>query len=253
MNMGEKGKAGENVKKKENSNGSMALGSEAWNGLVRKSLAALGVGVSEAMLLQMAKHVKDMLFWNKTSNLTSITDPHDVAVKHVVDSGSAAVLFEGGERVIDLGTGGGFPGIPLKILVPSLDLTLVDASRKKVNFLKQVIRELSLENIRAVEGRGEELCVADGHQGQYDAVISRAFSGLDLMIPMALPFLKEGGRIIAMKGRDIEHETDLFKNLSSKTPDGEAVKAADLELDVRPYTLPDTDFDRAFMIVRRKK
>jgi 16S rRNA (guanine527-N7)-methyltransferase len=132
-------------------------------------------------------------------------------------------------------------------------MTLVDSSRKKVNFVKQVIRELKLENTRAVEGRGEELAVSTDHQGRYDVVISRAFSGLDLFVPMALPFLKEGGRIIAMKGRDTDHEAELFQTVSIKMNDGTVIGPEHLDLEIRPYGLPGTDFQRAFMIVRREK
>jgi 16S rRNA (guanine527-N7)-methyltransferase len=241
------------VKNTENKKQGMALGSSEWTRTVEDGLKGLGVTVSLGMIRQMETHVREMLFWNRTTNLTSITDPYEVAVKHVVDSGAAALLFDGNEQVLDLGTGGGFPGIPLKIIRPSLSMTLVDSSRKKVSFLKQAIRSLRLENIRAVEGRGEELAGSSDHLGRYDVVISRAFSGLDLMIPMALPFLKEEGRIIAMKGRDVDHEAALFKDLAVKRPDGSVLNAGDLELEVQPYELPGTDFQRAFMIIRRKK
>jgi 16S rRNA (guanine527-N7)-methyltransferase len=241
------------TKKTENTKQAMALGSVAWNDLVTQNLCALGVIVTPNMVRQIHVHVKDMLFWNRTTNLTSITDPYEVAVKHVIDSGAASVLLSDDEHVLDLGTGGGFPGIPLKIIRPSLHMTLVDSSRKKVNFVKQVIRELKLENTRAVEGRGEELAVSTDHQGRYDVVISRAFSGLDLFVPMALPFLKEGGRIIAMKGRDTDHEAELFQTVSIKMNDGTVIGPEHLDLEIRPYGLPGTDFQRAFMIVRREK
>ncbi len=240
-------------KKTEKTDNSLALDSAEWRTTVKQGLEKLGVPVSDTMIRQMADHVREMLFWNRTTNLTSITDPYDVAVKHVIDSGAATLLFEDGMAVLDLGTGGGFPGIPLKIIRPGLSMTLVDSSRKKVSFLRHMIRTLQLENIRAVEGRAEDLAGSPDHQGCYDAVISRAFSGLDLMIPMALPFLKAGGRIIAMKGRDIEHETELFHRVSKESSGGADSGAGGLTLDIRHYGLPDTEFRRAFMIIGHKK
>jgi 16S rRNA (guanine527-N7)-methyltransferase len=240
------------TKKRIIENNAAAVGDRIWIERVIRGLGELGVEITETMAGKLAQHVKDMLFWNKTTNLTSITDPIDVAVKHVIDSGASAVLFNGNERVLDLGTGGGFPGIPLKIIRPNLSITLVDSSRKKMNFVRQTIRNLSLDRAVALEGRGEELAVSSDHYGCYDVVISRAFSGLDSLVPMALPYLKEEGRIIAMKGKDTEHETELFMNVSVKMPDGSILNASDLELEVKRYDLPGTDFQRAFMIIRRR-
>lgn len=240
-------------KKTEKKDSGLSLDSTTWGKTVQEGLGELGVMVSDSMVRQMEHHVREMLFWNKTTNLTAITDPHDVAIKHVVDSGAAALLFEGGENVLDLGTGGGFPGIPLKIIHPGLSMTLLDSSRKKISFLRHVIRTLPLENIRAVEGRAEELAVLPDYRGLYDAVISRAFSGLDVMVPMALPFLKPGGRIIAMKGRDIDHEAALFQSLAMTSSDLSSPQSGELTLDIRPYALPGKDFQRAFMIVGHKK
>lgn len=240
-------------KKTDKKDNGLSLDSALWGKTVQQSLGELGVTVSDTMLRQMEHHVREMLFWNKTTNLTSITDPHDVAIKHVVDSGAAALLFEGGENVLDLGTGGGFPGIPLKIIHPGLSMTLLDSSRKKISFLRHVIRTIPLENIRAVEGRAEELAALPDYRGFYDVVISRAFSGLDLMVPMALPFLKPGGRIIAMKGRDIDHEAALFQSLAMTSSDLSSPQSGELTLDIRPYSLPGTDFQRAFMIIGQKK
>ena len=231
----------------------MTLGSDVWKAMVVKGLERLGVSASPAMVDQLTAHARDMLFWNKKTNLTSITDPLDVAVKHVIDSGAAAVLFSEHEKVLDIGTGGGFPGIPLKILKPFLSLTLVDSSRKKVNFVKQVIRSLGLEDINAMESRGEELSLLPEHRGCYDTVISRAFSGLDVFVPMALPFLKPCGRIIAMKGRETEQETHLLEKISVKMNDGQTLTADDFDLDIRSYELPHSDFQRSFMVIRLKK
>jgi 16S rRNA (guanine527-N7)-methyltransferase len=230
-----------------------SIGSPEWSSCLVKGLKGFSVNVDARKIDFLTRHVRAMLFWNKTSNLTAITEPFEVAVKHVIDSGAAAPYIPYGAKVLDLGTGGGFPGIPLKILVPSISVTLVDASRKKVSFLKQVIRDMGLTSAMAVQARGEELNRDEQHMGMYDVVISRAFSAVDVFVPMALPFLNPGGLIIAMKGRESDEETRLFHTLSFTMPDGKRITSADLDLEVSQYKLPRLDSERSLMLIRLKK
>ena len=240
--------------KKESSHAtSMTMASGEWKDHVAKGLARLSVQADAGMIDCLARHSKEMLQWNKTTNLTAITDPIDVAVKHVIDSGAAVPHIPHAATVLDLGTGGGYPGIPLKILIPSIDITLVDASRKKVNFLKQVIRSLSLTKAHAIQARGEELAKESDYQNRFDVVISRAFSGLDVFVPMALPFLKDDGVIIAMKGRETEQEKFLLQTLVCTLADGRVIRAGDLDLELITYRLPYLDSERALMIIRIEK
>lgn len=219
---------------------------------IARGLTELGIPYTGVMLDQMVTHAVELLDWNKRTNLTSITEPHDVAVKHMVDSAAAWSEIPDGAHVLDLGAGGGFPGIPLKILKPSLSMTLVDASRKKVSFLKHMIRTLSLNLIDAINERGETLALADDFKGAYDVVISRAFSGLDTFIPMALPFLKQGGVLIAMKGRDYEHEEALFSKVSALRWDGMELQAAHMMLTRKDYKLPFNESIRSLLLIRMK-
>lgn len=232
---------------------SMAVHSPVWKDTVRKGLDFFNVPSTPAMIEQLAFHASEMLFWNKKTNLTAITDPYEVAVKHMIDSAAAFSLIDPDSSVLDLGSGGGFPGIPLKILNPSLNMTLVDASRKKVSFLKHVIRTKSLDTIQALHARGEDLAGEESFQGRFDVVISRAFSGLDMFIPMALPFIKEGGRIIAMKGKELEPEEAGFETIQGRLCDGTLIRSQDLDMERILYSLPFIESQRAFLVIRVKK
>lgn len=218
-----------------------------------RGLNQLGISFSGAMIDLLVKHAVELLFWNKTTNLTAITDPHGIAVKHMVDSAAALKTIPDHAKVLDLGSGGGFPGIPLKVLKPSLSLVMMDASRKKVSFLKHVIRTLSLDDATAIHGRGEDLAENEDFMGQFDVVISRAFSSLDTFIPMARPFLKKGGVMVAMKGRDYEQEEFLFTKINADLAVGKTPGAGEMELERMVYDLPFMDSTRALLIMRQKK
>jgi len=166
----------------------------------------IAVDITEEQISLMAAHGAELIRWNKKINLTAIIDPMAMAEKHFIDA-IAVLPFLGQEKkIMDMGTGGGFPSIPLKIMNPSLEFVLVDASRKKVNFLKHVIRTLGLENIDAVHSRVEDLAFDDAHAKSYDAVISRAFAGLEKFVGFALPLLKLEGKIYALKGKQAPDE-----------------------------------------------
>jgi 16S rRNA (guanine527-N7)-methyltransferase len=133
------------------------IDSEQWRQTVIQGALASGVDVSDDQARIMGRHAVELLQWNRTTNLTAITDPLDVAVKHYVDAVAVAPWIDRGARILDAGSGGGFPGIPLCILRPDLSVTLVDSVRKKVSFLKYAIRMLGLTGIDAVHGRLEDL------------------------------------------------------------------------------------------------
>jgi 16S rRNA (guanine527-N7)-methyltransferase len=131
----------------------MKIGSDEWSQVIVDGARAFGLDLDSRHTDRFAAHAAELLHWNKTINLTTITDPYEVAVKHFVDSLAPAELISPGANLLDIGSGGGFPGLPLKVVIPSLSITLVDASRKKVNFLKHVIRTLKLKGIEALHIR----------------------------------------------------------------------------------------------------
>lgn len=166
----------------------------------------------------MTLHAKELSAWNKKINLTAIKDPLKVAEKHFIDSIAPVSFFENEKCLMDIGSGGGFPGIPIKIMKPSLKVILIDSSRKKVNFLKHVIRTLHLENIDAIHSRVEDLHGNKVYKNKFDAVISRAFTDLSNFVELAFPFLSDKGSVYAMKGKNAEKEitSEISKNFDFK-------------------------------------
>lgn len=162
---------------------------------------ALGISLNPDQVRLMAGHARELWAWNRKINLTAITDPLVSAEKHFVDAVAVQPFIGNAHKMMDMGTGGGFPAIPLKILNPSIRFTMVDSVRKKVSFLNHVVRTLGLEGIRAVHGRVEDLAKSPEHAHMYDAVISRGFAGLEGFTDYALPMLAHGGRMYALKGR----------------------------------------------------
>jgi len=190
------------------------IDSDQWRQTVITGALAMGVAVSVDQARAMQRHARELLQWNRTTNLTAITDPLQVAVKHYVDALAAVSRISDGARILDAGSGGGFPGIPLKIVRPDLSVTLVDSVRKKVSFLKYAVRTLSLSGINAVHGRLEDLGRLPPYRRRFDLVVCRAFSSLDDFAKLTRPFLSPGGSLLAMKGPQANHahETENRKD-----------------------------------------
>ena len=157
-----------------------------------------GFLLSEEIVQKFELYYKELLDWNAKISLTTITEPADAAIKHFLDSILLLHYIPLTGGLIDIGTGAGFPGIPLKIMKPELSVVLVEAVRKKANFLKQIIRLLNLDGIEVYNGRIE----AYSRSEAFDYAVSRAFSELGMFCRLAGPFIKPGGRLLAMKGSD---------------------------------------------------
>ena len=179
--------------------------------LIRTGLAQLGQAgrVPEDAPALLARYGALLLEKNRVMNLTAITQPQDVATLHMLDCATLldCARFEG-KTLIDVGTGAGFPGLPLKILAPSLEVTLLDSLSKRVDWLSQTIGALGLEGIRAVHGRAEEAGRDPAFRERFDFAAARAVADLRLLCELCLPFLKVGGRFLAMKGTDCGDEVD---------------------------------------------
>ncbi len=194
----------------------MKQGSEEWKTLIKKGAKKIGVVIDHEKTNMFGVHAKQLLMWNKKTNLTAIDDPFEVAVKHYIDSLYPCMYIPDKAKVIDIGSGGGFPGIVLKIVNPSLDVTLIDASRKKISFLNYVIRELKLDNIKAVHARAEDLAKDNMYKNRFDIAISRAFARVDMLFDLSIPFIVKKGKLIAMKGKNIEDELLFLDNKSDE-------------------------------------
>lgn len=153
-------------------------------------------------------YMKELLEWNEKINLTSIKDEKEFIVKHFIDSLTVAELFKGKKRIIDIGTGAGFPGIPLKLYNNELNVTLVDSVNKKVMVLKDIINKLNLDNIEAIHTRAEDLAQENNYREGFDIATSRAVSNLTTLVEYLLPFVKVGGCVVALKGPNYDVEVN---------------------------------------------
>ena len=175
--------------------------------LLREGLNALGL--PEGAAAPLARYGELLLETNQVMNLTAITDPADVAALHFLDSAALLTLADFHDKsVADVGTGAGFPGLPLKILVPSLQVTLLDSLNKRVDWLNEVCAQLGLEGIQAVHARAEEQALVKGWRDGFDVVTARAVAELRLLCELCLPFVKVGGVFLAMKSVDSQDELD---------------------------------------------
>ena len=185
--------------------------------------------------------------WNQKMNLTALTEPKDVAIKHMIDSVSAydEKWFSEGMSVIDVGTGAGFPGLPLKILCPSLKVTLLDSLNKRVKFLETVVSELGLSDIVCVHARAEEAARQKQYREKFDAVVSRAVARLPILAEYDLPFVRVGGFFAAMKGAKYEEEAEEAKKAVKLLGGGEPV--------LREIKLPGLEDKRGIIYIRKEK
>lgn len=166
--------------------------------------AALGVELSDRAAESFARYLEELLKWNARVNLTAITDERDVVIKHFIDSLAFAKGFDANAslRLLDIGAGAGFPGIPLKLAFPSLDVILLDSVAKKVSFMNHACRTLGLAVIGAIHGRAEDLARQSEYAGGFDVVTLRAVAEVALAAELARPFLATGGRVVLSRGMD---------------------------------------------------
>ncbi len=202
-----------------------------------KGAEKAGIALDKPCLSAMTCHAGELMKWNRKINLTAITDPRDMAEKHFLDALCAGQFLGNEKKMVDLGPGAGFPSIPLKILHPSLQFCLVEAVQKKVHFLKQVIRQLNLENITAVHTRMEDI---DKTQLVFpQAVITRGVAHLETLIELVSPIVFPQGTLYALKGGQVQEE--ISPQLTEKY---------DIHLD--KYFLPFTGALRYLVRVRQR-
>jgi 16S rRNA (guanine527-N7)-methyltransferase len=177
--------------------------------------AAIGVHLGQAELDLLAAYHREILLWNRRINLVSERSAQEIVLRHFLDSLTPAPFLDRPDgALIDLGSGGGFPGIPLRIALPGLHLSLVEASRKKCSFLSHIVRTLRLGGVQVVRERVEELTAREALAGRFDTLVSRAAFKLPDLIRMASFFLNPGGQLIAMKGSDPQEEMEETELIS---------------------------------------
>ncbi len=168
--------------------------------LLIEGAKAFGVSLDEGTVEAFEVYLKELLKWNQKMNLTAIRSEKGIVIKHFLDSFSVCPHLPKASFILDIGSGAGFPGIPLKIVDPTLSITLIDSVLKKVDFQRHMIRTLGLRGVDAIHGRAQEKGIVKQLERRFDRVISRAFSGLETFLHLAHPFLKKGGLALAMKG-----------------------------------------------------
>lgn len=208
--------------------------------LLRRGLSELGL--PETAAAPMARYAQLLLETNQVMNLTAITDPTDVAALHFLDSAALLTLADfKNKSVADVGTGAGFPGLPLKIAEPSIDLTLLDAQGKRVRFLETVCAQLGLTGVACVHGRAEEF--AADRRESFDIVTSRAVAALPVLCELCLPLVKVGGCFLAMKSVDSDAELDSAKHALELL--GGQVES------LRDYQIPGTNVYHRLVIIKK--
>ncbi len=204
-------------------------------------------GLDDAQITLCEKFYRLVTEQNRVMNLTAITAPEEFAIKHIIDSLSAwdEKFFQGAQTLADVGTGAGFPAIPLKIFKPHLKLCLIDSLAKRTEFLKKVVAELELDSVEIFHGRAEELARQKIFREQFDIVTSRAVARLNILAEYCLPFVKVGGNFIALKGKNFREELDEARAAIKILGGG--------EIFVREIKLPILEEARAVIYVGKKK
>jgi 16S rRNA (guanine527-N7)-methyltransferase len=212
----------------------------------------MGIELDEKQLRQFETYMNMVIEKNKVMNLTAITEPEEFSLIHFADSlslipavSAAAPLTKENASVIDVGTGAGFPAIPLKIAFPNMKLTLLDSLNKRVTFLDSVVEELELKKVTTIHARAEEGGRQKNLRDNFDFVLSRAVANLSVLTEYCLPYAKVGGLFISYKSGDIEEELKEAKHAIS-------VLGGKLE-DVIHFQLADTDINRSFVLIRKEK
>lgn len=208
-------------------------------------LKEFNIEINEEQIKSFEKYMNLLLEWNEKINLTAITQPDEVKLKHFVDSLTVLKYINNDDKVIDIGTGAGFPGIPLKIMNENTKITLLDSLNKRINFLNIVIETLNLRNIQAIHGRAEEIARNKLYREKYDVAVSRAVANLSTLTEYMLPFVKVGGKCICMKGANVNEELERAQN---------AIKKLGGEIErVDNFYLSDNDNERNIIVIKKVK
>ncbi len=212
-----------------------------------ENLNSLGIKLTEKQQNQFLRYYELLTEWNKVMNLTSITDYDEVCEKHFVDSLCIVKVLDltHVDNLIDIGTGAGFPGIPLKIVFPHLKITLLDSLNKRIRFLQAVTEELGLEEVETLHGRAEDFAKDSAYREKYQLCVSRAVANLAVLSEYCIPYVMPGGKFVSYKSGEIEEEL----NQSEKAVRLLGGKVVNTE----KFCLPGSDISRSLILIEKVK
>ena len=204
----------------------------------------LNITLTNEQISQFMTYKNILQEWNEFMNLTAIVEDEEIILKHFIDSLTISNLIPQNASVIDVGTGAGFPGIALKIARPDLKVTLLDSLNKRIKFLEEVIRQCQLDDIQAIHGRAEDVGQDENYREKFDIAVARAVANLSTLSEFCIPFIKVGGKFIAMKGnqtKEIDEAQSAIITLGGKIDSIHAI------------TLPQSDISRTIIVIQKEK
>lgn len=211
---------------------------------IEEKSSKIDINLDNEICNKLYNYMNLLLEWNEKINLTAITDEKEIILKHFIDSFTINKFINSGDKMLDIGTGAGFPGLPIKIIRPEVDVFLMDSLNKRINFLNEVIESLQLKNIEAFHSRAEEMAKNNKFREKFDVVTSRAVAKLNILLEYMLPYTKINGKCLCMKGPNIEEEIKEAEK-ALKILGGEIEK-------IEKIILPDSNIERNIIIIRKK-
>ncbi len=221
-------------------------GAGQWGQLIARGAGELGIEITGSQLENLASHANELIKWNKKINLTRISDPVEMAIKHYVDSLACVPYLPAGADILDIGTGGGFPGVPVAVAAQPKSMLMIDSVGKKISFLQHALRLMGLNNVAARHIRAQELKEQAGYGEFFDRIICRALTGIDQIIELAFPLLKAGGTVVALKGRVARAEQEC-RRLAEK---GDGFFGRDT-IRMVTYRLPVLNEQRSMVLIKK--
>lgn len=218
---------------------------ERFNEIMREKTRFQEFSFRVEQIEQFFEYMNLLIEWNKKMNLTAITDPEEIILKHFIDSITILKDIPDNSKLVDVGTGAGFPGIPLSIMNPTLKITLVDSLNKRLIFLEEVVKKLKLENVEIIHARAEEFGQNKKYREKFDVATSRAVANLATLSEYLIPLVKLNGKVISMKASDAREEIKQAQN---------AVKILGGKItEIKEFTLPESDIGRTIIIINKEK
>jgi 16S rRNA (guanine527-N7)-methyltransferase len=213
--------------------------------IIKTQSSKLEINLTQNEINLFKQYMDVLIKWNEKMNLTAIIETKEIILKHFIDSLTINKYINSNDSIIDIGTGAGLPGIPIKILHPQNKIVLMDSLNKRIMFLKEVITKLELKNIEAIHSRAEELAVDVNHRERYEIVTSRAVGAMNILVEYMIPFAKINGLCICMKGSNYKEELEQ-SNKAIIALGGKVEK-------IEEMVLPDTEIKRTLILIRKIK